>query len=64
MALAMGFTEKKKKKRLTDIHVPATVRETTEERSYDPHHFTTMSPLYIPLRHVRREDTSHVTPIR
>ena len=62
LAAAMGYTDKKKKRRLTNIHIPVTVRESLEDRTYDPHHFTTMSPLYIPLHHTRRDDTIHGTP--
>ena len=64
LAAAMGYTDKKKRKRLTDIHIPATIRESSEDRTYDPHHFTTMSPLYVPLQHTRRDDTIHGTPYK
>ena len=49
LAAAMGYVNKKKRRRLTDIHIPATIRESSEDKTYDPHHFTTMSPLYVPL---------------
>ena len=62
LAAAMGYTDKKKRKRLTDIHIPATIRESSEDRTYSPHHFTTMTPLYIPLWHMRRDGTIHGTP--
>ena len=62
LAAAMGYTDKKKKIRLTNIHIPAMIRELSEDRTYDPHHFTTMSPLYVPLQHTRRNDIIHGTP--
>ena len=62
LATAMGYVNKKKRRRLTDIHIPATIRESSEDKTYDPHHFTTMSPLYVPLRHTKRDDTIHTTP--
>ena len=62
LAAAMGYMDKKKKRRLTDIHIPAMIRESSEDRTYDPHHFTMMSPLYVPLQHTRRDDTIHGTP--
>ena len=49
LAAAMGYVNKKKKRRLTNVHIPATIRESLEDKTYDPHHFTTMSPLYVPL---------------
>ena len=62
LAAAMGYVNKKKRRRLTDIHILATIRESSEDKTYDPHHFTTMSPLYVPLRHTKRDDTIHTTP--
>ena len=62
LAATMGYTDKKKRKRLTDIHIPATVRELPEDRTYDPHHFTMMSPLYVPLHHTE-EMTQYMAPL-
>ena len=58
----MGYVNKKKRRRLTDIHIPATIRESSEDKPYDPHHFTTMSPLYVPLRHTKRDNMIPTTP--